>query len=398
MPTHSHEDRLEELRRSNTARCATHLRDHGPASVSELARATGLSRPTVEAALLDLGSRGLVTTDEANESRGVGRPARVSRFHGDAGYVAGIDIGISRIRVVIADLAGEVCAFKDDEDGVHTVGEARLAAISDLLDVALREAGVPRERLLIAHVGITGVVSLDGRLLVSHAFPDLQGIDIAGGLSAALGCPIELDNDVNLAAVGEQRLGAARRADDTLFFLIGKQVSAGLVLDGRLRRGRHSAAGELDAASIRIPLDENGHIIWRSAPTGREVFALAAAGDAAADAEIGAFIAGLADTILVLIQTIDPELVVIGGPVSQAGDRFVAALANAVDRLSSQPVLPRIVASRLGSASIAYGALARAFDRSSDLVYGISGVPMPEIRRADDRELSGEQKGAADAA
>ncbi|WP_051138795.1 ROK family transcriptional regulator [Agromyces italicus] len=383
MESRTHEHRLGALRRSNTARCALHLRDIGPASVSEVAQATGLSRPTVEAAFSDLAGRGLVATNETNGHRGAGRPARVSRFVGNAGYVAGVDVGFAGIRVILADLSGTVVARVEHRGEVPADGGMRIDAVRALIADALRVADAPAERLLFAHVGVTGLVRADGRIWISHGFPDWEGVDVGGELAKQIGCAVSLDNDVNLAALAEQRLGAAHLADDMLFVFIGGQISAGLVLDGRLRRGSHNAAGELGDASLRVPLDERGHLVWRSAPSARSVFEMADAGDAGAVAEVETFVAGLADTVVVLAQTIDPDLVVIGGPMSRAGDRLVTPLNERVAGLVSLPFAPTIVASRLGIDSIAFGALSRAFDLSSELVYGVHEVPMPALRRPD---------------
>lgn len=383
MPANEHESRLEELRLANTARCAVFLRDHGPAAVSEVAKSTGLSRPTVEGALADLGARGLVKTDEGREPHRVGRPARVASFRGEAGYLVGVDIGLSEVRVIVSDLAGRVVASRTGALGSEGTAGGLTGRVAGVITDALDESGAPRERLVVVHVGITGIVTADGRLLASDAFPTWAGVDISEQLSSSLGCPVQLDNDVNLAAVGEQRLGAARGVDDALFFLVGTQISAGLVLDGKLRRGRHDAAGELDARNIRVPLDENGHVAWRSAPTGDQVFALAALGDAGAKDEIRTFVSGLADTMHVMIQTVDPELVVIGGQLSQERELLIEPLAKGLARRSSRPLLTDVVASHLGETAIAGGALARAFDRSSIIIYGVSGVAMPEVQAPD---------------
>ncbi|MEV8251662.1 ROK family transcriptional regulator [Microbacterium sp. NPDC076768] len=383
MESGTHEHRVSALRKANTARCALRLRDHGAASVAELVQATGLSRPTVEAALSDLAANGLVATNESNGHRGAGRPARVARFVGSAGYVAGVDVGLGGIRVILADLAGTVSARIEQRGELPADASARIEAVRAAISEALRLADVPPRRLLFAHIGVSGLVRDDGRLWVSHTFADWEGVDVGGKLAALLGCPVTLDNDVKLAALAEQRLGAARLVDDMIFFLIGSQISAGLVLDGKLRRGSHNAAGELGQSSIRVPLDERGHILWHSASSAREAFARAADGDADATAEVQTFVEGVADTVIVLSQAIDPDLIVIGGPLSRAGDQLIDPLNEAVAHLASLPFAPMVRASRLGVDSIAFGALSRAFDLCAESVYGVDDVPMPLLRRLD---------------
>lgn len=384
MPTPSHQDRVIGMRRETELRCALALRDGGPAGVSELSRATGLSRPTIDTALVRLIARGLVAPEVRSEDAArTGRPPRLHRFVGEAAYIAGVDARADTTRVAIADLSGLIVARVERDATVGADAAARLQLIAGLVGEALALANIAPRRLRCALVAVPGVVGVDGRVVASEAFVEWEGLDIAGRLEELIGCSVVLDNDIKLAALAEHRWGAARLAQDVLFFHIGSKVSSGMVLDGRLRRGRHNAAGELNRANMHLPLDEDGFLRWSSAPDGRSVLRAAGAGDPDAVAERDAFVEGLATLIALFAQGIDPDCVVVGGPLSQAGDVLLAPLREAVARRTALPFDWQILASALGRDVILLGALSRAYELSSRVVYDVDDAPPPVLREPD---------------
>lgn len=119
------------------------------------------------------------------------------------------------------------------------------------------------ERLGQVAIAVTGWVGKDGRGAVSHRVPEWEGVDVAGHLASLLGCPVRLGNDVNLAALGEQCSASSCGSGDMLYLLAGSQISAGLVLDGKLRLGEHGAAGEMSGVSLPPALQEAQRDGWR---------------------------------------------------------------------------------------------------------------------------------------
>lgn len=372
------------LTNASGARVAVALRDGGRATVAQLAERIGLSRPTVEATLPLLRERGLVGMIDEHTlgGRGAGRPARIFEFVADAGLLVGVDVGIHRIRVVVADLTGHVVAWHQrDIDGTF-VGVGRLDSVKEAVHACFELAGIEigrLSRLSGMAVAVSGMVGSDGRLTVSHNFPDWEGVDIAGKLSEEFGCPVTIENDMRLAALAEHRMGAARLVDDVAYFFAGHRISMGLIIEGKLRRGRHGAAGEIGGSVFSMHVDDSGQLRWESAGTGEEVFRAAGDGDPAAIAEIEAFVRGVATGIATVTMAVDPDVVVVGGGLSRAGEELLRPLRAAVMSEIGVPVRPSIIQSELGAESVVLGALALASGQAMERLYLAPGMPEPEI-------------------
>lgn len=368
-------------RRLTAANCAVALRDNGDQTISELAQLTGLSRPTVETSL-----RSLITSDIVQEvsvpnadARGAGRPARSFRFNAAVGYCAGVDVGIHNIRVALSDGVGRIVGWSSEPVSLPMTGAERLAAVKRAVNDCLKASGTPRSRLLALGVAVTGLVGQDGRIVLSRNFPDWEGVDLAGHLNAEFDCAVTVDNDIRLAALAEHRIGIARLSKDVVYISAGHRLSMGLIIDGHLRRGHHSAAGEIGETVMYGNLRDGGELIWTSAPSGEQVFWLARNGNSDAQAEVARFIEQISFGIATIAMAIDPDLVVIGGGLSQAGDALLEPFRLAVDAAIPLPVTPTIVASALGAESVVLGAMVNALESATRSLFGVSGVPDPVI-------------------
>jgi predicted NBD/HSP70 family sugar kinase len=371
--------------------CAIALRDHGHATVADLSSRTGLSRPTVEAGLEVMINRGIVSVldDRTVGGRGAGRPARIYSFCPHAGYVAAVDVGPHHIRVALGDLGGGIVGWVDEPTGDDVVGLERMAGVRRVIDRCLRNAGVQASDLIGLGVAVTGMVGLDGRLIVSRNLPDWEGADISGRLSRAYGCPVVVENDIRMAALAEHRLGAARLADDVLYLFAGHRVSMALILGGKLRRGHHSAAGEMGGIAFSLAVDNRqDQLSWTSAGSGEEVFRLAANGDPDAREEVRTFATGLATGLAIAAMTVDPDLIVVGGGLSRAGGILLDPLRGAVSDAIPVPVSPTIIASELGAEAVALGTLVCTYGVASVSLYGGAGLPEPTIDVANARSMA----------
>jgi predicted NBD/HSP70 family sugar kinase len=377
------------VRRANAAACLAVLRDQErPLTIAELAVATGLARPTVEAVIGDLLETGPVRAAQPQRSPGAGRPARAYAFTAGAGRVAGIDIGSGSVRVRIADLAGEIVGRAEATVPGGVDGGGRLRVVRGAVRAAMRASGADAGALRAAGLGVPGILDHDGRITQSLAVPDWIGADPAGRLSASWGCPVLVENDIKLAALAEQRLradpaGAPRNGsgaatdDDLIFLQLGHRISAALVMNGAILQGRHRLAGEL--GSLRgmrwTESSVRGRLHWRTARTGQQVFARAREGDQRAAAEISEFCAEIAPKIAIIALTVDPASIVIGGGLSRAGDALTVPLTKAVHHMLMTDGKPVITTSLLKSNGTLCGALGSTFETHSAQILGVPGVP-----------------------
>src|SRR5947207_5835059 len=226
------------------------LFDHSPLTRPELAAHTGLSRPTISDAVRRLGDAGLIL--EAGQRRGgLGRVPTMYRLAPTAGYVLAVDIGGDNPRVAVADLAGTV--HVGQRRATHALGATRVAAqAARMMRHAVREAGHRFGRLRRVGVSTPGVVHPDGRTMsTAYNLGEDGPFDLLTPLAAAVDAPVVLDNNVNMAALGERWRGHARNVGTFAFLAVGAGIGMGLVHNGELVRGAHGAAGEV--ASLPLP-------------------------------------------------------------------------------------------------------------------------------------------------
>jgi predicted NBD/HSP70 family sugar kinase len=347
------------------------IRGGAPISRAEIARRTGISKPTVSLALRALHAQGLVRETDPDPSR----PHYGALFFEpvpEAALVLAVDIGTRFIRAALGDLGGNVLARRDVPFTGNDL-ESTITIVASLCEELLDGGG--RARLDGAVVGVPGVVDpVDGTVSLASNALGIEGARLAGRLTDALDVNAQIENDINLAALGEQWRGVARGVDDFLFLSIGTGMGAGLVLRGELHRGRNGAAGELDYAFVGVGPDADPCAAAVSAfaqemaraHTGatsllppyepRPIFAAARAGDPLARAIVAEEARRIALHVLPVAAVADVDLVVLGGGIGANGDLLLepirAHLANAL------PYPPRVEVSALGEAAVLTGALA----------------------------------------
>ena len=367
------------VRQANARTCLLALREAGsPLTLADLAEQTGLSRPTVDAVLAELVEAGSVRPVAAAHSAARGRPARHFEFDPGAAAVAAVDVGHRSVRCLLTDAAGRATGYHRIEvpvDGGRggTGAKARLEAIEQ---VVRRAAPAHRDPAGVG-LAVPGIIAADGRLAQSLAVQDLVGTDLTTELSARLGCPVAVENDIKLAAYAEHHLSDS--PSDIAFVQIGHRISVALIVGGRILQGSHRLAGELGTQrGMRwTRSSQRGRLRWSTGDAAEELFARAAAGDRAAAEEIDGFCAEIAPRIASLVLTVDPETVVIGGGLSRAGDTLLTPLRRHVHHLLTSPAKPALTAARLTTDGALIGALGLAFEHASVQITGVSEVPPP---------------------
>jgi predicted NBD/HSP70 family sugar kinase len=340
------------------------IRASAPISRAEISRLVGISKPTVSLALLSLLGAGLVREAEPN---GDGPSYGATFFEPvpEAAFVLGLDLGVHFVRGAVCDVRGEIRARQDIELPEATAAAA-LDAISTLAESLLAAGGVTEDALDGVVLGVPGAVDERAkRIYLATNIAGLEGDAFEPLLAAALGRVVRIENDINLAALGERWRGVARGVENFAFISIGTGLGSGIVLRGELHRGTSGSAGELDYA--RVGLSEEidpcaGALSEYARSVGapedpRMLFAQARSGDALALRVVDEEARRIALHIAPISAVTDVGLVVLGGGIGTNGGDLL------YDRIRTQlaewlPVPPRVEASSLGDAAVLTGALA----------------------------------------
>jgi predicted NBD/HSP70 family sugar kinase len=346
------------------------MRANGPVSRSELAHDSGLSKPTVGLALASLERDGLVQA-AGRRAGSRGRTAVLYEIRRDAGFVLGLDVGREFVRGAVADLSGTI-RTRESRTTRSSSGTGRVRELAELADDLLHDAAVDVDRALLQTVvGSPGVVEPHGCAL--RLAPNLPGWErpaVLRDLRRLPGSETAIENDVDAAAVAERDHGHGRDVSTFAFVSVGTGIGMGLILDGKLHRGAHGAAGEIaflpladgalesaasSAAVVRAARERGVRL--RSA---RGVFAAAAAGERHARDIVAGTAAVVAHALAAIVAVVDPELVVLGGGIGRAPG-FAEEVADKLSRLA--PVVPEVRPSALGEDAVVDGCLAVGSDR-----------------------------------
>ncbi|WP_436735883.1 ROK family protein [Streptomyces sp. BBFR102] len=366
------------LRRINSAVVLHALRGTERATLTEITRVTGLSRPTVEGVVEGQIEAGLVVEVAAEEgaARRQGRPARRFRFRAEAGYLLGLGIGSHRVSAVLSDLDGRILGTAQKAVLASAPADERLERLRATVADLLRRTGVSRQAVRAVGVGSPGIVEADGTVRLGTALPEWTGLELGERLRRSFRCPVLVENDANTAAVAEHWRGAAAGSDDVVYVMAGLSPGAGSLIGGRLHRGSGGAAGEIGALHLlgrgetpETLLSTNGeplHPLDEQAVTA--VFADARDGDAQARAALDRFVRRLVHDVAALVLALDPEVVVIGG--------WAAGLDGVLEPLREELAryclrTPRVALSLLGEAAVATGALRLALDHVEQQLFAV---------------------------
>ena len=381
--------RPQLIRAINEQVLLEHIRRSGPVSRTELSQLSGLSKPTVSAALTTIERAGLVHA--TGQRTGVPGPAaRLYEVRPEAGFVLGLDVGREYLRGAIADLAGNTrCRLNVRTRAADAM--ARIQELSDLAATLAADAGITTGQLTQTVIGSPGVY--DARLDALTLTGRLSGWDSPATLTALrdrFGPSLMIENDVDAAALAERVHGHGRDVDSFAFVSVGTGIGMGLVLDGKLRHGSHGVAGEIGylpftegsgsdqrdarkrggfdaSASAAAVVRAARRAGVRGAVSAEKVFAAAARGDAVAAGVVAEEALLVAKAVCTVITVVDPELIVLGGGIGQAPG-FLEAVVNQVRMLA--PVLPEVKASVLGTETVVAGCVAAGLDRAWQRLVG----------------------------
>lgn len=371
----------------------------GPISRASISKLTGLSKQTISEIVRDLEDGGWVRVT-GRTSGHVGRTAVTYELVDDAAFIVAVDLGGTKVRVAITDLAGRIVAEAMAPTNPHG-GQPLVAQISTMAFEAADSCTVPREKLRLAVVGVPGAPdNRTGRVLLAPNIRGFDAMDVLEAFRQAFGFEVVLENDVNLAALGESWQGQGQGIDNLAYVALGTGIGSGLILGGNLVRGAANAAGEMgylpigadpiDPESLRVGAYEravatHGIIQRYENVTGEkigvpDIFERAAKEDAAAVLAIDETARYVACGIAAICAIANPQLVILGGSIGLRPE-ILERTRHFLPLCFPYPV--DVAASELGARAALVGATAVGLSQLHNTLFGVAapdaGISLPPV-------------------
>jgi glucokinase-like ROK family protein len=379
-----------DMREINRSAILEIIRRESPISRTAIAERLNVSLPTVMRIVDELVKEGFVRAVGSTEWSG-GRRRPLLEFNASSYVVLGVDMGGTKMYGAISDLGGNI--LDEIDMGRHgSSGEKNYDRLLKLIDTLLASPKLEKRRVRGIGVGAPGV-TLHREGIVKWAYSlNWRDFPLKSNLAKRYRLPITVDNDVNLAAMGELWFGAGQGCQNMILMTVGAGIGAGIIIDGALYRGGHEASGEignfipgreflgknyqdfgaLEKAASGIGIAERARASLKSrrdaaeleSLTADDVFAAARQGQKWATSIIDEAVDYLAIAVANLSVTFDPELIVLGGSVSPFADLLVEPILRRIS--GNIPTLPRLVVSNLGLRAGVMGAITNVLHNTSN--------------------------------
>jgi predicted NBD/HSP70 family sugar kinase len=353
------------MRQRNAAQTLAILYRSSPATMAALQRESGLSRRTLELILTDLEASSWITSTESTTggARPVGRPARSFAFRYDAGYILALQLEAGQIQATVADLSAHTLGTHKVTLPIKSSRQHRLELIDTCVTALLGEVGIARSDVAAVTVATPGIVHEDGTVDLRMTMPEWSGFSLVDAIGELFDCPIRVENDAKLAALGEKWSLEGTVQDFAYIFADNERLGVGLVIRNELYRGLDGAAGEVTWARSAGMMDLADTVLAgleddnsEHGDRARETVLRARAGDPSALAEIDHLAKGLIPIISTIAWFIAPEEIIIGGTLGSLQDLLLPALEELLAH-EDAAVPSRIRGSRFGDASVVTGCL-----------------------------------------
>jgi glucokinase len=379
-----------DMRRINRTAILEIVRRESPISRTRIAEKLGVSLPTVLRIIDELIEEGLVRLQGETEWSG-GRRRSLVEFNADRNVVVGVDLGGTKMFGAIADLGGTI--LDEIEFSRHgTSGEESYTRLLELIEALMASPKLHGRAILGIGVGAAGV-TLHREGVVTWA-PSLNWRDypLRKRLNEKFNLPVIVDNDVNLAALGELWFGAGQNIQNMIMITIGTGIGAGIIIDGALYRGAHEAAGEIGylmpgleflgrsydgfgaleevASGTGIAQQAQRLLAGEWLPedleklTAEDIFDAARHGQEWARSLVNRAVDYLAIMVASVSAYFDPELIVLGGGVSRSPDLLFEPIMTRI--AATTPIPPQVVASTLGHRATVLGAVVNVLHSTED--------------------------------
>jgi glucokinase len=307
----------------------------------------------------------------------------------DSFYVLAFDVGGTNTVAALAHPGGDLLAEIHTPTVRYDAQPGYAGVFTGLRDELVRRAGVQPVRVRAAGISVAGIIDPGTERVVMAPNLTNRDFDLRAIVGDALGVPVAIENDVNLAAVGEHWRGVARGCANFIFVAIGTGIGGGVFINGQLYRGTHNAAGEVGhmyvhgiermapgglgvlekraagpglATAARRRLQAGGaesSLLGPDSPSLRaeDVWSAALQGDALAAEAVSEMLDTLALGLANAAFMVDPEMIVLGGGVSRVGDALLVPLRERLHTLLTHPLAPVLKITDLGAHAQLYGAI-----------------------------------------
>jgi predicted NBD/HSP70 family sugar kinase len=352
-------------------------------SRAEIASRTGLARATVASVVYDLISGGLVresATAGAAAAR-AGRPPQILSLEPEAAFALGLDIAHDHVRAILTDVVGTVRWDRTEPMAVDGDPDRALTAAGRLVDAALDDVGVAREKVLGLGAGFASPVGKDGHQLHAEGImPGWVGVRPVDELAGRTGLPVQIINDANAGVLAERRYGAARGCDNVVYLRLSTGIGAGAICDGRMLLGQGGTAGELGHVivepdgllcrcgnrgcleTVASPPAIAGMLArsWGRPVSSADLVDLLRAGDRGTARAIEDAGDAVGRALATAVTMLNPQLIVVGGDLAAAQDTLFEPMLRTIARntMRCHTESLRIVRSALGDNAGVRGAAA----------------------------------------
>jgi glucokinase len=379
-----------DMRGINRSAILEIIRRESPISRTDIAKRLNVSLPTVMRIVDDLVTEGFVRPEGSTEWSG-GRRRPLLEFNADGFVVVGADMGGTKFYGALSDLGGNVL---DELDlGRHrTTGEGNYERLLELIDALLASPHLKGRKVRGIGVGAPGITHHQEGIVKWAYTLNWRDFPLKARLVEHYHLPITVDNDVNLAAMGELWFGAGQNTQDMILLVCGKGIGAGIIIDGALYRGAGEASGEvgnfipgrdflgknyqdfgaLESVASGTGILERARLRLKSkrspaeleSMTEEDVIKAAMQKQAWAVSVMDEMIDYLAIAVANLAVSFDPELIVLGGAISPFGDLFIEPILRRIE--GTIPTLPKLMVSQLGLRAGVMGAITNVLHSTSN--------------------------------
>jgi glucokinase-like ROK family protein len=381
------------IRRLNRSTILDLVRERSPIARSEISRSLNISIPTVMRIIDQLLAEDLVRYSGNSQASG-GRPRSLLEFNKNGYAVVGVDLGGTKMYGTVADLGGNIL------DEIYTPSrqgdpEENLKRVSNLIRQLLDRPRPAGQRVKGIGVGAPGVTLFEQGVVTWAPSLGWRNLPLRDILCERFGYPVVVENDVNLAALGEYGFGSARGASSLVCLAVGTGIGSGIVIDRKIYRGYHQTAGEIGYLPPGIGYlgqryDHYGALEGIASGTGIEqrarqfferedwrlpgenglsaekVFDAARLGEVWAKKLVDETVDYLSLALAAVIAILDPEVIVLGGGVARSADILIEPIMRRLEGVL--PAMPLIVQSTLGYRAAVMGAIMLVLDTITEHV------------------------------